>query len=279
MAKTISLLVAAAAAGANGQFMSIMKSTSWVQGSDGRMHQETHEVRSEFSQDNDMMKKVTSDVDCIDGDCLERDSISLSTGGDLAMPPLATMAAFLGDLLPRRSAPDDSWRNEEPQMPSHLRGMLRDMGFVPLERKKEMGYAPLHMQQRMSDDVVVIVDDADMPRPPPTMAAVRFANHRETPDVDFDLLLGVFLAASSLFCGLVAVVRAFSVAADARELRDLEEPLRDTRQVPIAMPAAVPQIAQAVTEKEEQHLEEPTVAEPAFHFRPSVGTWLMHVEA
>mmetsp|Transcript_90401 Transcript_90401/g.200790 ORF Transcript_90401/g.200790 Transcript_90401/m.200790 type:complete len:275 (-) Transcript_90401:175-999(-) len=84
----LSLAAATLVLPGNGQFLrglvhsysssSFVSSSSWFPGSDGRMHKETHEMRSETVRNNEgeAVKRTKSEIACADGRCQQTVSVA-----------------------------------------------------------------------------------------------------------------------------------------------------------------------------------------------------------
>jgi len=132
------LLVAAALAPAHAQLLRgslhsysswSVSSSSWTPGSDGRMHQQVHEVRSETIQQSGMPTQHTqSEVACKDGRCQQTVSIMqaapaprLGLFGILVSPSLRTPLLGHGALMASRLAGSAPVRVAAPPQPQLAR--------------------------------------------------------------------------------------------------------------------------------------------------------------
>eukprot|EP00401_Gymnodinium_catenatum_P018002 CAMPEP_0117556980 /NCGR_PEP_ID=MMETSP0784-20121206/52089_1 /TAXON_ID=39447 /ORGANISM="" /LENGTH=264 /DNA_ID=CAMNT_0005354273 /DNA_START=30 /DNA_END=824 /DNA_ORIENTATION=+ len=237
---------------ADGQFMStFMSSSSWVQGPDGRMHQQVHEVKTSIEQQGGGLTKDTSEVDCIDGRCRERDSV-------VYMPQNAARAPWGGM-----------------QAPPSLRGYLNSF-FGPLREMpvpREVPDAVLIGPIRVANEA----QQASKEMPVQQVSA--------PPEDPMQLSMTAVVVAAA-FAGMGVLVTAagllrlwiFSAGAEARELQfnNMAEPLATADSLPVArVGSAVAATTATATVSHGQEMEDlQTPQEIPFELKPSVGTWL-----
>eukprot|EP00929_Paragymnodinium_shiwhaense_P063870 TRINITY_DN31960_c0_g2_i1.p1 TRINITY_DN31960_c0_g2~~TRINITY_DN31960_c0_g2_i1.p1 ORF type:complete len:249 (+),score=59.42 TRINITY_DN31960_c0_g2_i1:98-844(+) len=238
------LVLAVAASAAQAQYLrSFSSSTSWVRGEDGQMHQETHTVKTGFEQHGDMITRSRSDVVCVDGICREREVTRFG-------------------MAPQQIEQVPEWP------PQHIVLML------PSERENPFLRGALFPQPKPEPEVQEIMIAAPasiVPRPGPAQV-----------EINLPALIGsAFLAITALALGFAAV---FSVMRGGSEVEARERPFADMA-VPLAaageaadaiLPA--PGAVKRSTEVAEVPAVEEVpavVAEAPFHFKPSVGTWLV----
>lgn len=247
----VSLLVAVQALGANGQFLrSFSSSVSWSFGRDGSMHQEEHTVQeSNVIQNGELVKHMQSNVDCIDGNCAEQDTVSVKMAPLEEIAPVrvvfigggqedSRLAGFLSRIMggPRLRGTQQAQVTEQAPPPPQF---FQSMGAVP----QAPPTAPI-------DDTFVV---------PP-----------------FYINIAIMWSLSAIIgCSMVCLMRFFKKNTQARECVGPSEPLAPiTEEAAVPLPVQAPKVATAVVAPIE---EEKTIAvvEPDFHLRPSVGTWLV----